>query len=520
MTTEIFDTYKNIPVYVKARKDRYYDFVETYMESVSNSFDITLTPYEGLGASFTVKSGVPLVSVDGGGLPDGGVFDGAYGVLAPVGCYLAEVDGWHNYQIIGAPAVDTESGEVSGFSSGNYIQTPTTLPDVEYFDCIQKAAFNGATSEQCIWFSANERSIAMYNGKLGIYQSGWHQGETVLGAGIYWYRAIYDNGTIKLYYLQDDEEAYTLETLPEIGSWNEEAVLESCANPFNNTKVLLSRNNSSFWKGTMYLTGAQISGADGVLWTPWGKKGLVLDGVLADNVTDNGAAATHNLFYKDGKLVLDTVESKDGFLWVGSLPVTAHTVNPASKTHFEVMGNVSFIGARATFASGAMLKADKLLPDNDYTDFISRITPQHNSGYRALFSTNGLTMGTYNSQWYLYKTSKVSGGTFTIGTSYWVHIRQTSTAVTLYYMADDGTYADYNALPDVTDAAWTEAVEIKSKCMAAAEMFYIGTETANQQFDNVDLRQTVLKQGKWYFAPTEDTPPATYELYWRAIDAV
>lgn len=160
---------------------------------------------------------------------------------------------------------------VSGFNSSSYIKCPNIIPS-NYFDLIQKATYNGTTStEDEIWFSSTDRPIGIYQGKYGIYQSGWKLGTNVFTAGTtYWFRCIFDNGKVKLYWIVDNGE-YTLDTLPEIAQWNEELVVDGITNMFTSQTIMLSRNNGSYWRGTMDLKGTKIVSSQGLLWQPIGK---------------------------------------------------------------------------------------------------------------------------------------------------------------------------------------------------------------------------------------------------------
>ena len=159
----------------------------------------------------------------------------------------------------------------SNFSSSNYINCPNTIIS-NYFDLIQKATYNGTTStEDEIWFSSTDRPIGIYQGKYGVYQSGWKLGTNVFTAGTtYWFRAIYDNGSVKLYWIVDNGE-YTLDTLPEIAQWNEELVVDGITNMFTGQTIRLSRNNAAYWRGTMDLKGTKIVSGQGLLWQPISK---------------------------------------------------------------------------------------------------------------------------------------------------------------------------------------------------------------------------------------------------------
>jgi hypothetical protein len=61
---------------------------------------------------------------------------------------------------------------------------------------------------------------------------------------------------------------YILKTLPHINHWTLEHTTSGITNPFNNTPIMLSRNNGSYWRGTMDLSRTKVSDAEKILWQP------------------------------------------------------------------------------------------------------------------------------------------------------------------------------------------------------------------------------------------------------------
>ena len=49
-------------------------------------------------------------------------------------------------------------------------------------------------------------------------------------------------------------------------------------------------------------------------------------GLLPSGVVDDGTAKTWNLFYDSGVFLLDTVATKQGYSWCGTINIPAHTV--------------------------------------------------------------------------------------------------------------------------------------------------------------------------------------------------
>jgi hypothetical protein len=107
------------------------------------------------------------------------------------------------YIQVGSPKF-TEKHNIYNMTKANYVTSPSSYTS-NYFDLIQGAVFMGQATEQELWFSSIDRPIGLINNKYGIYQSGWIQGSTIFTAGRYWFRAIYDNGKVNLYYIKDAE---------------------------------------------------------------------------------------------------------------------------------------------------------------------------------------------------------------------------------------------------------------------------------------------------------------------------
>ena len=63
-------------------------------------------------------------------------------------------------------------------------------------------------------------------------------------------------------------QEYNLHTIPHLDQWNLELSTSGITNPFNNVPIIISRNNASYWKGTMDLSRTQVSDGEKVLWQP------------------------------------------------------------------------------------------------------------------------------------------------------------------------------------------------------------------------------------------------------------
>jgi len=320
--------YTGLPFTVKIRKDHYWDSTETHIYD-GTPILVQMWAYTPLTiSSFQESTSLMAVSIASGQLPNNSTCANTLGCLATAGqSYPIYKSEYINYTTYGTPTINVTTGVVSDFSSSNYLTLPSTTTS-NYFDLIQKVMYNGVSGEQTIWWTPADKGIAIYSNKLGIFSGGWVLGSTTFTEGTYWIRAIYDNGTLSLYSLADND--YTLDTLPAISDWTAETTL-SASNIFSGYTIYLSRNNDSYrWQGSMDLSGSAVY-AD-TSGTPWwvalGTTTLSAVGLLPSGVVDDGTEKTWNLFYNYSTetFLLDTTATKSGYAWVGDITIPAHTV--------------------------------------------------------------------------------------------------------------------------------------------------------------------------------------------------
>lgn len=527
MTTYTKKVYKGYPFTYTIKKEKYWDKVVTKSILANTVDNVTLEPYDGV----TISYNAPVVRITEGVLPDTSPYDGYIGY--PNGVYgseyLISFDGYANYTKVGSPTVDVSTGAVSGFASNSYVTSPSALPSSTYFDMIQKVQFNGGTDEQCVWFTSADRPISFDDAKLGVYQSGWHQGTTVYTAGVYWIRAIYDNTdsskTLKLYVLADD--GYTLDTLPALESWTLELTFANCADAWSNQTLFLSRNNNTYWKGSMYLSGTKVSTASEVVWTADGEATSILPGIALDWNTV-AMSGEHVDFYHcpDNTIAMRhyaATELPDGAVWIGELNNKFSSENVTYKANFTQVGEVTYSGNLATVSDGNYLLASKNTPTiNEFfpvnIDFITKVNATSTATYRAILrNTTNVHFGMHNQNWYLYNGSRTDGGTAELNKNYWVRVVQTAETSTfttaLYYMEDDGTYT-LNTLPDVSNTNWTKALEVAKQAFMSNEAFSLGNLGSTQSFNGtIDLANTLMRTFSGTVEPT-------YTLYWKPLGEI
>ena len=523
MTTYKKNVYKGYSFTYTIKKEKYWDKMVTKSISANTVDNVTLEPYDGV----TIAYNAPVVNISEGQLPDGIPFDAYVGYPNGVygSDYLISFDGYSNYAKVGSPVVKEDTGVVSGFTSDSYVTSPSALPTSTHFDMIQKVLFNGGTDEQCIWYTSADRPIAFNGAKLGVYQSGWHQGTTVYTAGTYWIRAIYDAQTLKLYVLKDD--GYTLDTLPELESWTLEVTFTGCTDAWSNQTLLLSRNNNSYWKSSMYLSGTRVSTDSEVVWTADGEATSILPGLALDwGVGDFGGEHVDFYYCPDDTIAMrhyDTTELPDGAVWIGELNEKFSLEIAAYKANFTQVGEVTYSGNLATVSDGKYLLANKNTPTiNEFfpvnIDFITKVNATSTTTYRAILrNTTNVHFGMHNQNWYLYNGSRTDGGTAELNKNYWVRVvqtAQTSTFTTaLYYMEDDGTYT-INTLPAVSNTNWTKAFEVAKQAFMNNEAFSLGDSGGTGSFTGtIDLANTMMRT----FTGTAEP---TYTLYWKPLGEI
>ena len=526
MTTYTKQVYASLPFQYKITKEKYWDVVAFKAITVNTTDNITLEPYDGV----TVSYNAPVVRITDGILPDTSPYDGYIGY--PNGVYgseyLISFDGYNNYAKVGSPIVDTSTGVVYGFASGSYVTSPSALPSSTYFDMIQKVQFNGGTDEQCVWFTSADRPISFDDAKIGVYQSGWHQGTTVYTAGTYWIRAIYDNTdssqTLKLYVLADD--GYTLDTLPALETWTLELTFANCADAWSNQTLLLSRNNNTYWKSSMYLSGTKVSTASEVVWTADGEVTSLIPGIALDwGVNDFGGEHTDFYYCPDNTVAMrhyDTTELPDGAVWIGELNNKFLLHNVTYKANFTQVGEVTYSGEVASLAEDSSLLANKNTPTiNEFfpvtVDLTLKVTPTDISGYNIVFRNNieGNYAGFRNGKFRM--SAGDQGDVFMEnGKTYWVRFTQTpqtsSFTCTGHYMEDDGTYT-IDTLPEVSNTAWTQGFSITFQFVTSDNPFYIGNAIADGSTFNgsIDLASVKMRQG---------TNADTLTTWWKTLGEI
>ncbi|MCM1324544.1 MAG: hypothetical protein NC218_10510 [Acetobacter sp.] len=457
----IYKVYKNMPFQFKAMKDRYWDMTVNKSIDADMAETIAMEPYAGVNGVINTNAAAPLIFVDGGLLPDYHKFKDFSGCLMPEGKnYLVSSEGYYNIVKVGEPRVDYVTGIVSGFSAVNYVRFGICI-DHPYYDCIQKAYFDGDERVQTIWYSQNRPPIGMKDKKFGVDSGGWKLGATVFESGIYWFRAIFDNGTLKLYVLADEAENYTLDNLPAIADWAEELSLENVYNPFIGANFGLSGDRAEYWGGKMYLSGGLVMFENNeIRWQAKENLPKIYPGLLARNQPLEEEDTVCHLFYYDDKFCADVAEAKAGYRWCGEFNVPAQRVGQVFTQSFTVVNDPVFsYPYMSSFYHTRYLISSKAMPQGQYfpvnIKVVSRVVKKYKSGMQYIFcdeSENNRGFGVNGDSWALTTTYDVRGVAATDNSIYWVQVIQMANEGTkLYYLEDNDETYTFDTLPELSE---------------------------------------------------------------------
>ncbi len=514
----IFKVYKNRPFRVKLIKDRYWDYTVHKTISADTAETVDLVPYAGVDSQINYNASAPLLFINAGTLPDYSTFEEVRGCLLPEGRdYLISSQGYYDLLTGGKLDINYQTGKATGFSTENYIKLNQCLTASQY-DLIIKAYFDGEARAQTIWYADGGHRVGIVGNKLGVYVNDWTLGTTELDSGVYWFRAIYDGTSFKLYQLADGDGTYTLQSLPEIGAWTEEAVIAECAgSPLESeSSLLLSHNGADYWGGIMYLDGSHISLGDLFVGASLLKtRKEIYPGMVAAGISCDGQAQNYNLFYKGGAFVADVAETKAGYRWCGSEAMAAFSVGAVLKKNFTEYGKPVFAYPHMSgFASDAYILSDKdLLPGQFFAVNVKiickvRVTaPTSRQTLCGIDAANGYGFGINNKNWRLSGSTVVTGGTVEANTVYWLQVVQEQGVGTkLYYLPDNGTYT-LETLPDAAEWSAGPTLEEQLFNVGSAKLrIGCGFTSPNEYWrGDIDLMNTCVYVGGTSLLP-EDTP--------------
>lgn len=534
MTTQLKKVYRNIPFAFRAEKSGCYPIVVN--KQISSNTEETYNFIPEIDATITCNTdAIPEIEVKNGQLPDGSVFDGASGCLAPAGYnYVISTRVFSNLFTRGTPE-KTYDGVLSGFSSNAYIYTPFNCRTYVWEIIVKVKTPKIFNKEQDI-FGPQANAYATPNlrltseGKLKLNIS--NNGES-------W--NIADGITSELS-LEPDAE-YTINT-----SWNKNTYTVSVNGETYITLVsdaLISTTATTFlafgwskdgeaWEGIIDLKDTLITINKAPSWQPAQRICKIAKGVL-DNAADYSEGFSYALHSKGrNDILLTETEEKAGWMMTRHVNAEPHTVFPPVRFFGTTNGiptyNVYNDGRYTTYLKrGGYIDSDFVLPEGRDIEITLAVKLGTSYGFcffsgttRAQKDSYDKCWGTHYNYWCIYDSGwEDFNGTFSASTTYWVRFVQTTNGgeithqiYTMDYLTSPYTL---DTLPDVSDAAWT--LQLKH---ITGNPFFVpgdGVRLGCAVEDDVYLTNMLeLNTVKVRTKPYGDNSPDAWEDAWRPLD--
>lgn len=362
MTTQTINCYKGFPIKISARARGYWDYEEIKSFDSTQTYDISLKPYDGLKYSFNESSSNTIsATFTTLFLPNNKWAPEETKILMPYDndkiYYNSKVKRINYYfKLLGCTV--SEGNILSGFDKSFHAQITKAFPDTfTSFKMIFKASTGTSlsTHHNCILGNAgssNKSILIRSSGIFSYYTGSWVNGQTVLEPNkTYWFCVNYANNTFTGYCLEDDGN-YTLDTLPELDLWNEEWT--STINIFAGNVFNIGYNKYStgeFFEGSFDLNNCKIWVDEEVFWfynmiTEFEEnlKGLFY------HYEDTGAPISLNCFYYNSTYILSPDENVEGGVYLGQVSVPEHDVYSYQDEPYQAYNNFMLVGT-PTFAS-------------------------------------------------------------------------------------------------------------------------------------------------------------------------
>ncbi len=535
MSIKTAKVFRNMPARLYVVKDRYWHHSEVLSVGGDMTVERELVPYEGLGITYSFEcdmlddsnKSAPVIHIKEGELPDHTLFKGSDVCLKEMGKkYLISKSGYYNFIQVGNVVVNDTTGIASGFNSQSYLRCcphclvsdgqsfeicmrvkPTTLGKWQYW--LNGPFFWGlnTSNKMVLWLSSNGNNASdPLNGVSG---------STVFEKNVFYdVKFTYEDGVYKMFSKKDGADAWVEEVsvssslvFPDFHEFSVGLNLERTSEYLYGEVAL-----SSF---VIYINGQQVwsAGSGGV---------TLIEGGLSQGVIDDRNEHMYNMFYKNGKVCLDLVQKKNGYMWVGQAYVSWHSDNVAYSMGYSLHGKVVHLGLWATnFSQDNYLLSDKKLPAGPFFSpnlrFISRVRMSGNvSDVQYLCcdeSMVGHGFGIANGKWRLANGNVFVGGTVEAYAIYWVQLVQLADGGTvLYYLKDNGSYS-LSTLPEVS--AWASACTVSGALFdTSGQKIRIGTSslTPTQSWGGeLDLEATRVDVGG------VSVVGMSWETYWKAL---
>lgn len=356
MTTQTISCYKNFPIKISARARGYWDFEEIKSFDTTQTYNLSLKPYDGLRYSFNeASSNTITANFTTLFLPNNKWAPQEEKILMPYDegkVYHNTKSNITNYYFQVFSCELSEENMLTGFSASNYAQITRTFPD--FFSSL-KMIFKVTTGSDltshhnCIFGNAgtSNRSIIIRNSAHFSYYTGsWVEGKTTLEPDkTYWFCVNYADETFTGYCLEDDGH-YTLDTLPELNEWNEEWTSSNNIFAGNIFNIGYNKNSTSeFFEGSFDLNNCKIwvNGEDFWYYNMITVFYKDLKGLLY-HYEDTGEPICLNCFYYNNTYILSPDENVENGLYLGQVNVPKHDVYSYQDEAYQVYDNFKFVG--------------------------------------------------------------------------------------------------------------------------------------------------------------------------------
>lgn len=338
--TYIKKVYKDVPFKYVLRKKGYYNKEGIVVSQSGVIIPSGFSSYSGLTLSSEQIGSSPMtIKIDSGELPVRYSYcSDTLGCLKAAGqSYSVTQYAYNNFTVVGTPSVNTDTGEVSGFSSSDYLMLPTAFsPSSNTWECILKIKTGSSVSSEQEFFHSCKGTgnsgrygvaVCISSSKFGYFVSSNGSSwvfdltgtYTVLADTTYWVKFGWDGTTYYLEYSTDGEN-YTRD----ISYTSSSSVYSSLVYTYFGVYSTSSMQNS--FGGQIDLSGSSIKVNNSSWWNPLGTTSVSAIGLLPSGVTDDGTAKTWNLFYNDGVFLMSTASQMSGYSWCGSIAVPAHSI--------------------------------------------------------------------------------------------------------------------------------------------------------------------------------------------------
>lgn len=238
----------------------------------------------------------------------------------------------NNFNVIGAPSIDYYTGKVSSFSTSKYLTLPSNFaPSNNTWEMVWKISTgsNISAEQYVIGFGVPNSGGTIRGVRMCIKSSKTqfalsYDGST-LSASVDGTTTLSKNTDyeIKIEFTGSAYNLYVNNVLD--ATISSSSTISSGSHNY----IGVFYANNAFEKpflGTINLSECYIKIGNSVWWQPYTKANAYgtesFKGILVG--TDDGSAKTYNLFYNKGTYLLDTVSTKTGYSWAGTIIVPAH----------------------------------------------------------------------------------------------------------------------------------------------------------------------------------------------------